>query len=293
MVATFQMVCKLRFVHSKAFPKTSDYRSPDALSGRLLPWHQRLTGSCRGTLFRLFPSYLRSYLGKRPTADGTSMTARTRFLDESVRSAMADGAKQLIILGAGLDTRPGRLRDVLKCVRVFEVDLPNTQAAKRAALHRAGLSNDWGSTFVPVDFNNDNWPDALREAGCVLGNVRTHVLWEGCMYYLPEEAVKATLRALRKPGVSISFDMFTKDVLGDTKDTLALALADFVRAIGEPFLSGIDFKYMEDWAAEQGWEVTDVLRSPEDISARFFPDKKAGLEPFSSHGMASMRPILF
>lgn len=288
---TYLLVCLKRFVYSKAFPVSSAFCNPDTVSGRLLPWHLRFVGYFVGTAFRLLPFLMPAFTKAIPMARSGSVTARTRFLDDSVRSAVADGAKQLLILGAGFDTRPERLRDILAGVRVFEVDLPSAQAAKRAALQRAGLADDWGSVFVPVDFSNADWPDKIRQAGCELGSVRTHVLWEGVIYYLTEDAVVATLRALRKPGVSLSFDMIDKDgASGEVAtDPAARAMTRHVRSVGEPVRFGVDFERIRDWAAAHGWGVTDALCGAEEVCARFYPDPEAGNEPYSFHGMASMR----
>lgn len=290
MVATYLIVCLQRFVDAQAFPSSSAFLNPDALSGRLLPRHLRLVGFCLGTLFRLLPILRRLFTKVLPTTKAGSMTARTHFLDESVRLAVADGAQQLVILGAGFDTRPARLRQILGNVRLFEVDLPSTQAAKRAVLQRAGLADEWGSVFVPVDFRNAGWMEALRQAGCKLGSTRTHVLWEGCIYYLTDQAVAATLRAFRKPGVSLSFDLFSKDVGINSEDNGVRSMSRYVRSIGEPVLFGINFDGLRDWASEHGWDVTDGLLRPEDITDRFFPDLEADHEPYSYHGMVSMRP---
>lgn len=195
MAPTYLILSKMRYMHSLMFPKTSAYWNPDAMAGQLLPWHERLEACILGTVFRLFPFMRLIYTKWRRTSRPGGMTARTRFLDESIRSAVADGAKQLVILGAGLDTRPGRMRDILEGVRVFEVDLPDSQAVKRAALQRAGMADDWGAEFVPVDFRDANWQETLREAGCNLEDVRTHVLWEGVIYYLTEEGIAATTRS--------------------------------------------------------------------------------------------------
>merc|ERR1712224_281533 len=85
------------------------------------------------------------------------LAGRTREFDERVRAAVAAGTKQVVILGAGYDTRGFRLglpSDVL----VFEVDQPDVQQKKRAALDaikRSGkdLPNEGNVHFVPCDFN--------------------------------------------------------------------------------------------------------------------------------------------
>jgi methyltransferase (TIGR00027 family) len=59
------------------------------------------------------------------------MQVRTRFIEERLAEAIERGATQLVILGAGFDTRGYRLTELLRHARVFEVDQPSTQEYKR------------------------------------------------------------------------------------------------------------------------------------------------------------------
>lgn len=103
-----------------------------------------------------------------------------------------DGASppQVVILGAGLDTRAWRL-PALRGVRVFEVDHPATQAYKRSSAERlppplAEL------TFVPVDFARDGLESALLSAGHT-PETPTIWIWEGVIMYLGDDALRGTL----------------------------------------------------------------------------------------------------
>src|SRR5205085_1708347 len=88
------------------------------------------------------------------------MALRTSAIDAAVRDAIARGAQQLVILGAGYDGRAWRMKELAN-VRVFEVDHPATQAAKRS--HIAELSPAIGNvTFVPVDFERESLDPALE-----------------------------------------------------------------------------------------------------------------------------------
>ena len=84
---------------------------------------------------------------------------RSRFCEDSLRTAMRTGAEQVVLLGAGLDTLSLRKPEL----PVFEVDRPATQADKLARIHRAGLQS--GATFVPADFALDDLP-ARRGSRC-------------------------------------------------------------------------------------------------------------------------------
>lgn len=115
---------------------------------------------------------------------------RTWYLDAHVRHFTAAGWSQVVLLGAGLDTRAVRLaRDG---VRFFEVDQPDTQAFKRERVAAVPGYPAAAATFVSCDFETDDFVDRLRAAG--LPDEPTVVLWEGVTPYLTEAAVRATLR---------------------------------------------------------------------------------------------------
>jgi methyltransferase (TIGR00027 family) len=122
-----------------------------------------------------------------------TMALRTAAIDAAVRDAIAAGATQLVILGAGYDGRAWRLPE-LAGVKVFEVDHPATQGDKRA--RAAELPPPVGSvTFVPVNFEQDALDVALDRAGHDRSSP-TCWIWEGVVMYLTREAMRATLAAI-------------------------------------------------------------------------------------------------
>jgi methyltransferase (TIGR00027 family) len=131
----------------------------------------------------------------RPVIDALAM--RVAFLDAWVLEA---ANPQVVILGAGLDTRAWRLAP-LRDAHVFEVDHPSTQAYKQA--HAGALGAPLGKhTYVPVDFDRDDLATALSAAGHD-PTVPTTWVWEGVTLYLDDAAVRGTLdrvRAASAPG---------------------------------------------------------------------------------------------
>jgi len=115
---------------------------------------------------------------------------RTVAIDTAVRDAVADGATQLVILGAGYDGRAWRMPE-LAGVRVFEVDHPATQGDKRA--HLTELPPPIGDvTFVSMNFERESVGAVLDRAG----HDRTSPtcwIWEGVVMYLTRDAMRATL----------------------------------------------------------------------------------------------------
>ena len=100
----------------------------------------------------------RRFPGPRPSA-----VARTRILDDALVAALDGGIEQLVILGAGYDSRPYRLPGCAR-VRVFEVDHPDTQAVKCRVLGRVLGQLPAHLGFVGVGFDPD-LPAYLRERG--------------------------------------------------------------------------------------------------------------------------------
>ena len=126
--------------------------------------------------------------GARAMAD--LMALRTTAIDTAVRDALSNGAKQLVILGAGYDGRAWRMPE-LAGVKVFEVDHPSTQRDKRS--HVAELPAAKGDvSFVPVNFEHESLDSALNRAGHDQ-SLPTRWIWEGVVMYLTREAMRATL----------------------------------------------------------------------------------------------------
>ena len=132
------------------------------------------------------------------TADAARVMAdmialRTAAIDAAVRDAIAAGAKQLVILGAGYDGRAWRMPE-LAGVKVFEVDHPATQGDKRAKLSELpppkGIVN-----FVSMNFETDSLETALQGAGHDRSSP-TCWIWEGVVMYLRRDVMRATLASI-------------------------------------------------------------------------------------------------
>ncbi len=118
---------------------------------------------------------------------------RTSVIDAAVREAIAAGATQLVILGAGYDGRAWRMPE-LKNVMVFEVDHPATQSEKRARL--ADLPPSTGVvTFVPINFAQESLDAALDRAGHIRSSP-TCWIWEGVVMYLTRNVMRGTLTSI-------------------------------------------------------------------------------------------------
>jgi methyltransferase (TIGR00027 family) len=164
-------------------------------------------------------------------------SARIWFFDATVDRYLPDVA-QFVILGAGFDTRAYRLPNGTR-VRVFEVDSPRTQMVKRETLMKAGIDSS-GVTFVPADFEKEDWLGCLTVAGFDAGEP-TLFLWEGVTMYLDREAVEDTLRKIASTahGSVVAFDYFTTEALESRALYWRFGRAA-TQAAGEPLKFGVD-----------------------------------------------------
>src|SRR4051812_35508033 len=117
--------------------------------------------------------------------------ARTQYFDEILLQEARTGLEQVVILGAGFDSRSVRCSDALRTLRVFEVDLPEVLALRTKHLF-GGEPTAVSAIAVPIDFEREDLGHVLSERGYASG-ARTLFLWEGVTYYLPEDAVRAVL----------------------------------------------------------------------------------------------------
>jgi len=123
-------------------------------------------------------------------------TARTRYFDEALQEALRDGARQVVVLGAGFDSRAYRFRKELGSARFFEVDYGPTQEYKRRRLKEILGSVPDHVRFIAMDFTKDDLLTELRKGG-YSENEKSFFIWEGVFAYLPEPAVKSTLHFVR------------------------------------------------------------------------------------------------
>ena len=122
-----------------------------------------------------------------------TIALRSRYAEDRLADAVRRGVGQYLVLGAGLDSFA--YRNPFPALRIFEVDHPASQAAKRRLLADAGIALPPTLTFVPVDFERERLIDALVRGG-VDTSAQVFVSWLGVTVYLTREAVLETLAAV-------------------------------------------------------------------------------------------------
>jgi methyltransferase (TIGR00027 family) len=172
----------------------------------------------------------------------TLVNSRSPLFD-SIMERRLDQVDQVVVLGAGYDTRAIKYCKE-RAMAAFELDQAETQNIKVAALKTAGVDIEW-LTFIAVDFNNDVWVDKLIESGFDTTK-RSFFLWEGVTLYLDEEIVKQTLKDIAKTsgsGSVVAFDFYSKAFINfESSPLLKMYAKRMLKMSGEPFKYGIDTK---------------------------------------------------
>jgi methyltransferase (TIGR00027 family) len=177
---------------------------------------------------------------------------RTDVVDAYVRRELARGATELVILGAGFDTRAQRLPELARAI-VFEVDHPATQAKKRERARGLEITAR-ARHFVPVDFERGSLARALQASGFD-ASAPSAFIWEGVTMYLTPETIRATLgelRALVSPGSSLLLTYYDASGASGPPSTLTPFLAAL---LGEPFRTSFSPSEAAALLAEFGFSV--------------------------------------
>lgn len=178
-----------------------------------------------------------------------SIVIRTRFLDDLLREAAVSGVRQVVLLGAGMDSRAFRM-DWPEGTRLFEVDTAAPLDFKASVLRRERALARCERITVPVDLRED-WPRALAAAG---HDPAAPTVWiaEGLLIYLPEDAVElllARIGAQSAPGSRMGLTLGSRGVIerfgADAAPGSAASL--WVSEMPDDPV---------DWLAGHGWEAS-------------------------------------
>lgn len=195
---------------------------------------------------------------------------RTRYIDGELEAALADGIGQIVILGAGFDTRAWRVPGAQRA-RVFEIDEPATLEFKRARMERVAGGLPPHVSLVPMDFERDDLGARLSAAG-LRREERTMFVFEGVTSYLTAAGVDATFRrlaALAAPRSRLAFTYLDRRALEGQRDLPgARAAAAAVRRAGEPFRFGFEPAGLPAYLADRGLELLEEASTAE-LSVRY------------------------
>ena len=217
---------------------------------------------------------------------------RTRYIDETVIDEVADGAQQVVILGAGFDTRALRMHNVLPFIQVFEVDHPATSRKKQDQLMRIG-GLPVNMSFIALDFESDELLPAC-EAGGYRTDLRTVFIWEGVSMFLSEAAVASTLGlvASAAPNSAVVFDYILRSVADGRYEHAygARQAARYLASQGEPYVFGLEHDEVRPFLSHHRL-VLELCHSSRELQERYLRRRDGGLlgRVNGFHGIARAR----
>jgi methyltransferase (TIGR00027 family) len=222
------------------------------------------------TPFYLFCKLFAGYGEARAPGVLGYLAARTRYIDDYLQNCLDSGLEQLVVLGAGLDSRAYRF-EPLKERRVFEVDHPATQPGKIEKVSKMLGDLPRHVVYVPIDFNQETLHKLLD-----LGydkHRQTLFIWEGVTYYLTAEAVDSTLAfvlAHSSQGSSIIFDyVYASALTAAHKRGEVARMQRYRRFTGEGLVFGIEEGQVEEFLRVRGYtQVQNV--TGEDLKRLYF-----------------------
>lgn len=238
-------------------------RNPDQLARRLIPWSRRpsvaakLPGARRA---------VRRMIERKVPGALVFETLRTRHMDTVLLSEVQAGTRQVVVLGAGLDSRAYRFVDQLAEAKVYEIDQASMSAIKRERVRRLGGHGADNVAYVAVDFETDDLGARLRAEGHD-PSARTVAIWSGVAPYLTQEAIGATLAWFaggNAPGSAIVFDHVYQEFIDGTMNGGGLdEIRRATQAAGEPLRSGIPAGGSSAYLARYGLELVQELTPTE------------------------------
>jgi methyltransferase (TIGR00027 family) len=235
---------------------------------------------------RLLDPHVRDALTTAPErfqTDGTRglrthVLLRSRFAEDELKDAYDRGVDQYVILGAGLDTFAWRQPAWARNLRVFEVDHPAAQLAKRARVARAGLDVPGNLSFVSADLDQEGLLDALAVGGFRPDRPAVCALL-GVMVYLQPSAALAVLAAVASLPVHTTLVLTFSPPVDDREiGDRSAAHAELAAAMGEPWRTRISAADLEQQL--RGLAFGDVrFLSVEEATRRYFAGRTDGLPP--------------
>jgi methyltransferase (TIGR00027 family) len=240
--------------------KEVQFRGPDTIAEKLFPFPAKVI---------LNVSPLRRLFIKKVMPPGIHeyVLARTKVMDAAYAKALQEGFDQIVLLGAGFDTRPVRFAERNHGTKIFELDVPNTQEAKLDVFRRRHVAVPEDVLFAPIDFDSQSIDEVLTKAGFENG-MKTLFLWEGVTMYLGEVAVNETLAFIRDSsaaGSRVVFDYLYASVLRKENGYYGEEGSyDMVSRVGESWRFGLEEGAIESFLDERGFDCA-VHYAPKDL----------------------------
>jgi methyltransferase (TIGR00027 family) len=240
------------------------FRGPDNMAEIFLPLFAKIILNV--------PWLRKMFMNKvAPSGIYEYVIARTKLFDAVFLDALEQGFPQIVLLGAGMDTRALRFADRNNGTKVFELDIERTQQPKIEILNRKRVTFPDELIFVPIDFNKQSLSETLFLAG-YQENQKSLFLWEGVTMYLNADAVEQTLKFIKdcsQNGSKVVFDYIYASVLRqENKYYGEKEIFETVSRAGEGWTFGIEEGEIENYLSERGFRVVSHF-TPAQLGERY------------------------
>lgn len=231
-----------------SFEDDEQIRGKDELAALFLPDEKRkllASSDFRKMIKKAMPEGLYEYV-----------FARTGYFDDLFVDSLKKGISQIVILGAGYDSRPYRFRDLIGPALIYEVDASATQEQKRSILRNNGIDCHKNIRYVSLDFEEDDLAEVLYSAGFD-PSLRTLFIWEGVTFYLKPAAVKMIIQSLRLNAASHSILCFDFQDIDNGQGLIDTGLRE------EAIRFGMESARVREYLSDLGYAVTEHVGSEE------------------------------
>jgi len=260
--AAYTCMCRA----SSYLEKNTCFSSEDYIAVELLPRFIKFLLRCKllSMRGRLSPKGIYQYV-----------IARTKYIDQVFNDATEKGFQQMLIMGAGFDSRAIRLLQGRNNVKVYEVDACTTLEAKLKQYKKRKISYPANNIHIPVDFEKEDIKARLKEAG-FSKKKKTLFILEGLIMYLTQEAVTATFRLINEcspPGSLAVFDyIYASALRKENKYYGESAIYNRVKKDNEKWVFGIEEGQINEFLSQNNLALVEHLDSNV-LENKYFKDE--------------------
>jgi methyltransferase (TIGR00027 family) len=218
-----------------------------------------------------FRAWMIDLMERRACGVWAGVLCRKRYIDDRLLEALGAGAQAVVILGAGLDTRAYNL-PALGAIPVFEVDLPENIAYKKAVLQKLYGSVPAHVTLVPLDFDKQDLAGSLASQGYNL-ETKSFFIWEAVSQYLSQDGIQKTMSFLAQAKASsrLVFTYICKDFIDGTARYGLDALYETYRVRRSLWRFGLDPKGVAAFLGRYAWAELEQVGTQEYTSRYLGP----------------------
>ena len=265
---TAEMTCLVRAI--SYYEKDACYRTDDYLAPQIIPSFLNLLARlsiCKYVYKHFAPQEIYAYV-----------IARTKYID-AIFAGNLGKIEQILIFGAGFDSRAIRFHEKLQQVNFFELDSPITQNAKIKRLQEKKIAIPSNITYIPIDFAKESLPQKLDEAGFIQNKACLFLL-EGLTIYLDPQSIDATFKLISEYAGKesiIIFDYVYASVIRQEKTYHGeKELYQSVSTVGEKWSFGIEKGEIGNFLSKYDFTLLDEATA-EILEQKYFRNQAGDL----------------